>query len=257
MKKKALSVIVRTVILIISVSMILWYIKSVIFNIGTVLGSLFFAFIAAVCIFWDKISELIRKMKQKKTTRILYRVLCILFALMLIWITVILGAMTYFANKPPEENATVIVLGCQVRGYNPSLLLMKRIETAFAYLQANPDAKCIASGGQGSDENISEAECIKEYLVSMGIDENRIYIENKSVNTNENIKFSAEIIKKNGLNENMAIVTDGFHEMRAAIIAKRLGYECGAVSSKTPIKYASAFTTREIIALTATLILNR
>lgn len=257
MKKKALSVIVRTVILMISVSMILWYIKSVIFNIGTVLGSLFFAFIAAVCIFWDKISELIRKMKQKKTTRILYRVLCILFALMLIWITVILGAMTYFANKPPEENATVIVLGCQVRGYNPSLLLMKRIETAFAYLQANPDAKCIASGGQGSDENISEAECIKEYLVSMGIDENRIYIENKSVNTNENIKFSAEIIKKNGLNENMAIVTDGFHEMRAAIIAKRLGYECGAVSSKTPIKYASAFTTREIIALTATLILNR
>ena len=257
MKKRALSVIVRTVILMISVSMILWYIKSVIFNIGTVLGSLFFAFIAAVCIFWDKISELIRKMKQKKTTRILYRVLCILFALMLIWITVILGAMTYFANKPPEENATVIVLGCQVRGYNPSLLLMKRIETAFAYLQANPDAKCIASGGQGSDENISEAECIKEYLVSMGIDENRIYIENKSVNTNENIKFSAEIIKKNGLNENMAIVTDGFHEMRAAIIAKRLGYECGAVSSKTPIKYASAFTTREIIALTATLILNR
>lgn len=257
MKKKALSVIVRTVILMISVSMIFWYIRSVVFNIGTVLGSLFFAWAGANCIFWNKISVLIQKMKQKKTTRIIYRVICTLFALMLLWVAVILGAMAYFANKPPKENATVIVLGCQVRGYNPSLLLKKRIETAFAYLQANPDAKCIASGGQGSDENISEAECIKEYLVDMGIDKSRIYIEDKSVNTNENIKFSAEIIKKNGLSENMAIVTDGFHEMRAAIIAKRLGYECGAVSSKTPIRYASAFTTREVIALTATLILNR
>ena len=257
MKKKALSVIVRTVILMISVSMILWYIKSVIFNIGTVLGSLFFAFIAAVCIFWDKISELIRKMKQKKTTRILYRVLCILFAVMLLWVIFLLGAMAYFAAKPPKENATVVVLGCQVRGNTPRKKKKKRIDTAFEYLKANPDVKCVASGGQGSDENISEAECIKEYLVDMGIDESRIFIENKSVNTNENIKFSAEIIKKNALNENMAIVTDGFHEMRAALIAKRLGYECGAVSSKTPMRYVSAFTTREVIALTAALLLNR
>ena len=196
-------------------------------------------------------------MKQNKTAKIIYRVLCILFAVMLLWVIFLLGAMAYFAAKPPKENATVVVLGCQVRGDNPSLLLKKRIDTAFEYLQANPRTKCIASGGQGSDENISEAECIKQYLVDMGIDENRIFIENRSVNTNENIRFSAEIIKQNGLNENMAIVTDGFHEMRAALIAKRLGYECGAVSSKTPMRYVSAFTTREVIALTAALLLNR
>ena len=257
MKRKALSIVLRTVILIISVLMIYWYSVSTIFNIGTVLGNLFFAWAGANCIFWNKISSLIQKMKQSKTTKIIYKVLCVLFAVMLLWVAVILGAMAYFATRPPKDNATVVVLGCQVRGDTPSLLLYKRIETAFEYLKANPNAKCIASGGKGSDENISEAECIKEYLVDMGIDENRILIENKSVNTNENISFSAEIIKKNGLNENMAIVTDGFHEMRATLIAKRLGYECGAVSSKTPMRYVSAFTTREVIALTATLLLNR
>ena len=257
MKRNALPALLRAVVLIISILMIYWYSVSTIFNIGTVLGNLFFAWTGANCIFWSKISALIPKIKQNKTAKIIYRVLCILFAVMLLWVIFLLGAMAYFAAKPPKENATVVVLGCQVRGDNPSLLLKKRIDTAFEYLQANPRTKCIASGGQGSDENISEAECIKEYLVDMGIDESRIFIENKSVNTNENIKFSAEIIKKNGLNENMAIVTDGFHEMRAALIAKRLGYECGAVSSKTPIKYASAFTTREIIALTAALLLNR
>ena len=201
MKRNALTTVLRAVVLIISALMIYWYSISTIFNIGTVLGNLFFAWAGANCIFWNKISSLIQKMKQSKTTKIIYKVLCVLFAVMLLWVAVILGAMAYFATRPPKDNATVVVLGCQVRGDTPSLLLYKRIETAFEYLKANPNAKCIASGGKGSDENISEAECIKEYLVDMGIDENRILIENKSVNTNENISFSAEIIKKNGLNE--------------------------------------------------------
>ena len=257
MKRKTWTILLRIVIFIISCIMIFWYTVSTIFNIGTVAGSLFFAWTGANCILWDKVSAVVQRMKQNKTAKIIYRVLCVLFAVMLIWIAVILGAMAYFAARPPKDNATVVVLGCQVRGDNPSLLLYKRIETAFEYLKTNPNTKCVASGGQGSDENISEAECIKKYLVNMGIDESRIYIENRSVNTNENIAFSADIIKKNGLNENMAIVTDGFHEMRAALIAKRMGYECGAVSSKTPLRYVSAFTTREVIALTAALLLNR
>ncbi len=257
MKRKTWTILLRIVIFIISCIMIFWYTVSTIFNIGTVAGSLFFAWTGANCILWDKVSAVVQRMKQNKTAKIIYRVLCILFAVMLIWIVSLLGAMAYFANRQPEKNATVVVLGCQVRGDNPSLLLYKRIETAFEYLKTNPNTKCVASGGQGSDENISEAECIKKYLVNMGIDESRIYIENRSVNTNENIAFSADIIKKNGLNENMAIVTDGFHEMRAALIAKRMGYECGAVSSKTPLRYVSAFTTREVIALTAALLLNR
>ena len=257
MKRKTWTILLRIVIFIISCIMIFWYTVSTIFNIGTVAGYLFFGWTGANCILWDKVSSVVQRMKQNKTAKIIYRVLCVLFAVMLIWIAVILGAMAYFAARPPKDNATVVVLGCQVRGDNPSLLLYKRIETAFEYLKTNPNTKCVASGGQGSDENISEAECIKKYLVNMGIDESRIYIENRSVNTNENIAFSADIIKKNGLNENMAIVTDGFHEMRAALIAKRMGYECGAVSSKTPLRYVSAFTTREVIALTAALLLNR
>ena len=254
MKRKKLTILLRIFLTAISCIMIWWYLISRVVNIGTILGSMLFSFIAVMCIFWDKITAFVKK---NKTLKIIYRVLCVLFSVVFLWIAVILGSMVYFANKTPEKNATVIVLGCQVRGDTPSLLLYKRIETAFEYLKANPNAKCIASGGQGNDENISEAECIRDYLVDMGIDENRIYIENKSVNTNENLAFSVEIIKKNGLDENMAIVTDGFHEMRAALIAKRMGYECGAVSSRTPLKYLSAFTTREVIALTATLLLNR
>lgn len=260
MRKQAVKItemIIRIALVFISVSMIYWYIISRIVNIGSVIGTLFFTWIGLNGIFWGKIRQAVRKMKQKRSTKIIYRIVCILFALLFLWIGLILGAMVYFARKAPSDNATVVVLGCQVRGNTPSLMLSKRIDAAYDYLVLHPDAKCVVSGGQGTGENISEAECMRNALVTMGIDENRIYMEDRSVNTKENIAFSAEVIQKYGLNENMAIVTDGFHEMRAAIIASRLGYSCGAVSAHTPTYISANFTTREMIAVTASLLLNR
>ena len=254
---KTKEIIIRAIVCAVSMGMLVWYAESRIINIGSVMGTLFFGLIGVCCIFWDKLSDIIKKIKQKRALRIIYRIVCVMIALLMIWVCVILGLMSYFAKRTPDKDATVVVLGCQVRGNNPSLMLRKRIDAAFDYLVMNPQAKCVVSGGKGKGENISEAECIRNELIDKGIDENRIYMEDKSTDTNENIKFSAEIIKKNGLNEKMAIVTDGFHEMRAALIAKRMGYECGAVSAKTPTYLSANFTTREIIAVTAALLLNR
>ena len=258
MKKIYFTVPLRIMIFSISCAMVYWYVISKIINIGSVMGTLFFGLIGVCCIFWDKLSDIIKKIKQKRALRIIYKIVCVMIALLMIWVCVILGLMSYFAKRTPDKDATVVVLGCQVLGNNnPSLMLRKRIDAAFDYLVMNPQAKCVVSGGKGNGENISEAECIRNELIDKGIDENRIYMEDQSTDTSENIKFSAEIIKKNGLNEKMAIVTDGFHEMRAALIAKRMGYECGAVSAKTPTYISANFTTREIIAVTAALLLNR
>lgn len=247
----------RVILFLVSCVMVFWYLISRIINIGSVIGTLFFGIIGACCIFWDKLSYMIIKRKQKKSFRIIYRIVCILFALLMIWVFVILGLMAYFAKRTPDKYSTVVVLGCQVRGDTPSLMLKKRIDAAYDYLVMNPHAKCIVSGGKGNGENISEAECMRENLIEMGIAGSRIYMEDKSTNTNENISFSADIIRLNGLNRNMAIVTDGFHEMRAALIAKRMGYSSGAVPASTPAYISANFTTREIIAVTAELLLKR
>ena len=257
MKTRYFTVPLRIMIFSLSCAMIYWYVISRIINIGSVMGTLFFGLIGVCCVFWSKLYRIVIRLKQKTAFRIIFRIICVMLALIIIWVCVILGLMSYFAKRTPDKDATVVVLGCQVRGNNPSLMLRKRIDAAFDYLVMNPQAKCVVSGGKGKGENISEAECIRNELIDKGIDENRIYMEDKSTDTNENIKFSAEIIKKNGLNEKMAIVTDGFHEMRAALIAKRMGYECGAVSAKTPTYLSANFTTREIIAVTAALLLNR
>ena len=254
---KVAKISLRLLLMVLSCMMIYWYVISRLVTIGSVAGTLFFTWVGVNSILWDKIAALVQKIKKHRVGNILYRILCVLAALMFVWIVVILGAMAYFAGRPADENATVVVLGCQVRGTSPSLMLRKRIDAAYEYLVSHPDAQCIVSGGQGSGEMISEAQCMYDNLVSMGIAKERIYREDRSTNTSENLRFSADMIQKNGLNPQMAIVTDGFHEMRAAILAGRLGYECGAVPARTPTYLSANFTTREVLAVTASLLLNR
>lgn len=153
--------------------------------------------------------------------------------------------------KAPSENATAVVLGCRVYGERASLSLVERLEAAYDYLQENPEAACVVSGGKGSGENISEAECMYRWLVEQGIDASRIYKEDQSTSTEENIIFTKEVIKQNGLNENIAIITSEYHSYRAGIIAENNGISYGTASGQTAIWLFPTFYIRELYGILA------
>ena len=251
---KIIKSIVRFLMIIGSAFMILWYIASAIINIGSIIGTLLFGLIGACAVFCNSITAFLRKLRQKKVWRILTNLLAALTGILAVYVIVILFVMAAFANKAPAENATLIVLGCQVNGSRPSLMLQRRIEAAYTYLKDHPQAVCIASGGKGTNEQVSEAQCIYDRLTAQGIAPERIYLEDRSVNTQQNLAFSCAIIEQEGLSRSLAIVTDGFHELRAARIAQRNGYVCGAVPADTPFHLSANFTTREILAITADLL---
>ena len=250
---KTVKKIVRILIAVLSGAMILWYAASKIINIGSIIGIAVFGCIGACAVFWEKLSAFLKKIRQQKVWRIVTNTAAVLACGLTVYVAVILCTMAVFAAKTPSDNATLVVLGCQVNGNRPSLMLRKRIEAAYAYLQAHPQAVCVVSGGKGRLEQISEAQCMYNELTAMGIDPDRIYQENQSVNTEQNLAFSCDIIEQNGLSKELAIVTDGFHELRASRIARRQGYVCGAVSADTPFHLTANFTTREILAVTADL----
>lgn len=155
-------------------------------------------------------------------------------------------------NSPADgEEVTVVVLGCQVVGERPSVMLRQRIHTAYEYLSAHPDAVCIATGGKGSNESISEAECIRRELVALGIDGGRIYKEGRSVNTAENLAFSAQIIEKEGLSTTVAVVSDNFHQLRASIFARRVGLDARSVGCASAWYLGGGYWAREVLALAA------
>lgn len=143
-------------------------------------------------------------------------------ALVLLFALVVVGAIIsgFFSDIPYDRSVDcLIILGAQVKPNAPSLSLAKRIDTAYEYLAAHPDTIAIASGGQGADEPISEAQCIYDCLVEKGIDPERIILEDRSTSTAENLQFSAALIPDDC--ETVAIVTNNFHAFRGQATARK------------------------------------
>ena len=118
-----------------------------------------------------------------------------------------------------KEDA-VIVLGTTVLGDQPCADLEKRLEATIEYNKKNPDALIIVTGGQGTDENKSEAYVMNKYLSNAGINKSQIIMEDKATSTVENFKYSAEILNREiGSEPKVAYISNDFHIFRAGILA--------------------------------------
>lgn len=158
-----------------------------------------------------------------------------------------------------EKNATIdhihkteaiVILGAGLWGDQVSPQLGLRLQTAYDLMASNRNLKVIVSGGQGADELTSEANAMKLYLVALGADEKKIYLEDQSTSTVENLTFSFKIIKSLGISsDKIAVVTTDFHIYRSKFIAKRLGYTIQGHAAPNIESIALKNTAREVIAL--------
>ena len=138
-----------------------------------------------------------------------------------------------FADESDAPVSAVIVLGAGVNGETPSLTLRTRIDAAAAYLEEHPDVPVVLSGGQGPGEAITEAECMRRALVRRGVDESRLYPEERSTSTQENLRYSRAILEELGVDpaQRVAIVTSDFHLCRARLM---WGGDTAAVPAHLP-----------------------
>lgn len=213
-----------------------------IINIGNAAGMFVCAVLFFLSVFW---SRFFRFVCGHRTVRIACIAALTVAVLLAVLAAVISVFMISAANRPPDGNTTVIVLGCKVRGEEPSLMLRQRIMAAYRYLDQNPSAMCIVSGGQGADELISEAESMKRVLVEQGIDEERILLEDRSTGTDENIRFSLEKMNEYGISGSVTIVTNEFHQLRAKLIADKYGLKSYSVSARTSLWLLPTYWLRE------------
>lgn len=144
----------------------------------------------------------------------------------------VLEGMVLSGRKGDAEDArvqAVIVLGAGVNGETPSLTLRTRIDAAEEYLTAHPELIAVLSGGQGAGEDITEAECMRRALAARGIDESRLYLEERSTSTAENLACSLEILETLGFvpwsedtpeGGHVAVVTNDFHLCRTRLLGE-------------------------------------
>lgn len=220
------------------------------YNLGIIAGLGFDFILLIYIIFFNKINLLIKSINKKKVGKIALKIISFV-----LFICIIIGGTTFHnvlskSFKSEEKSDVAIVLGCVVNGDKPGIFLKGRINAAYKYLNENPNAIAVLSGGQGNGENISEAKCMFNCLTEMGIDKSRLLIEDKSTSTRENFKYSKEIIEKNGIkSKKITIITNDFHECRASEFAKQNGFKPLRYPSKTPWNGYMPFATREIFAI--------
>lgn len=172
---------------------------------------------------------------------------------------VLYGSYDHITGDPQ----VMVILGCRVMpGGEPSMLLQDRLETALDYLEEEADILVVVSGGQGSNEPVSEAACMANWLEENGISEDRIFQEDQSSNTKENLIFSKDLLAREGIDvgeTDVLVVSNGFHLTRARMLAERFGYgevsTLAAPSSHIPSRIQMYI--REPLALVKSFLLDR
>ena len=140
---------------------------------------------------------------------------------------------------------TMIVLGAKVNGTEISNTLKLRLDKAIEYYNKHKSVNIIVSGGQGNDENITEALAMKNYLISNGVNSNNIIEENKATTTLENIIYSKKILDNMNNKGKVLIVTSDYHLFRGRLIAGILGIENEGLCSTSSISGRLYYMIRE------------
>jgi len=149
----------------------------------------------------------------------------------------------------------VVVLGAGLQdGDRVPPLLASRLERARRVYQTlsvrrKTSPVLIVSGGQGSDERVSEAEAMARYLIGRGVPEDHVVREDQSRTTEENLTFSQAIMERSRPGYRCIIVTSNYHVFRAAIVARRLGVNGQVTGARTAGYYWPSAMLREFAAV--------
>lgn len=207
------------------------------FNVGNLLTLLLGMVILFTAIFFEKLNKWFK----------IILISCISVAVVCSSILILYGKTD---NVTYKEDA-VIVLGAAVHGKTPSLTLKRRLETAVKYYNQNPEVIIVVSGGKGPQEDITEAEAMKQYLVEKGVAQDNIIKEESATSTYENFLFSKLILDKQFKHEySVAFITNEYHILRAGACAKQTGINnITHAHSNTNLSYLIAGTLRECLAV--------
>lgn len=157
--------------------------------------------------------------------------LCYLLLLGILTFGTLLGIVLSNSHDQLQgEPEIMIILGCLVEPQGPSQSLADRLDKALEYWESHPGITIIVSGGQGSNEPMTEAKAMHDYLVARGVPSSQIYQEGNSSNTHQNLTFTVKLMEEEGLSGDVLIVSSGFHLGRAKLLWGRVGGDTETLS---------------------------
>ncbi|HIW92581.1 MAG TPA: YdcF family protein [Candidatus Corynebacterium avicola] len=159
-------------------------------------------------------------------------------------------AFIYGRITRPRHADAVVVLGAGLNGTEPTPLLAARVDHGISVLRslqkAGEDVVLVLSGGQGADEEISEAESMARYAERAGVPREQMVLEDRSTTTEENLQFTRDLV---GQDARFVVVTSNYHALRAAALTEQLDLDARVVGAKTASYFIPAGFLREFVAM--------
>ncbi len=188
------------------------------------LGVILTAALGALLFAWGIFYKKVKAFTQKGMPKFIKTAAIVLFCLEAILVCFVAIYGTHDTVTYTED--AVVVLGAGIRGDRVTLPLKYRLDKAIEYHKKNPDALIVVSGGQGFQETVTEAYAMEKYLLEHGVYKDKIIKEEKATSTNENMRFSKQILDEHFDKEyHIAVITNNFHIYRGVSIAKNEGFE--------------------------------
>lgn len=151
----------------------------------------------------------------------------------------------------------IIVLGGGTKDGIVKEGLQNRLDKTLEVYEDYPEAMYLLTGGIGPGEEISEASAMRDYLVSKGMKEGQLILEDASMSTADNFDFCKEILSQLGvMDHRMLVITSDYHINRALYLAYDRGYTADGLASKTKTSLLLESTTREFYATIKTNLLD-
>lgn len=187
-------------------------------------------------------SENVKIKRITKTVKVVTITAILAFLVSFVWVEGLILAHDDGTAAPTAP--TLVVLGAGLNGDQPSLTLIARLQTALDYLNEYPHAVAIVTGGQGAYETVTEASAMAKWLIRHGIDPGRIYPEDRSTDTRENLQNAREIMTAENLPCPIAVVSSSFHLYRAELLARQAGFTdvqtLSAPVPRVPLRWLTA-----------------
>ncbi|SDN83807.1 protein SanA, affects membrane permeability for vancomycin [Paenibacillus sp. yr247] len=199
-----------------------------------------------------KARKSVQKSGLHRTLLTLFRIIVILFLLVVSWIIYIQWKVQVSPDQTlPKQVDVGIVLGASLRQDIPSPGLQERLDLALNLYKQGKFKQLIVTGGlDHNGSKLTEAEGMRDYLVKKGLPSKSILLEPRATSTYENLLFSKQIMDEQGLVSSI-IVTHRYHGSRSLDIAETIGLKQPLISStKSEVLFMPYHEARETLAYT-------
>jgi uncharacterized SAM-binding protein YcdF (DUF218 family) len=140
------------------------------------------------------------------------------------WLISLGAVLTWGLQDDAQKADAIIVMGAaQYRG-KPSPVLRARLDHAVDLWQRSLAPRLLLTGGIGDGDTISEAAAGRHYVMSRGVPDTAILLENEGRSSSESLRSAIDLLHAERL-RSAIVVSDPFHMLRLEILGRRFGID--------------------------------